>query len=65
MKNKNVIWKYVGLWLTSLILQVPPEYILEKYPKEWLAICDEQNDFATAFEADLKIAAFSGEVRYA
>jgi hypothetical protein len=38
---------------------------LEKYPKEWLAICDEHNDFATAFEADLKTAAFSEEGRYA
>ena len=30
-------------------------------PKDWLAICEEQNYFATAFEADRMAAAFSGD----
>ncbi len=42
-----------------------PENILETHPKEWLAICEEQNDFATAFEADRMAAAFSGDGRHA
>jgi hypothetical protein len=42
-----------------------PENILEIHSKEWLALCEEQNDFATAFEADRMAAAFSGDVWHA
>ena len=35
------------------------------HPKKWLEICEEQNVFGTAFEADRLAAAFSGEGRHA
>ena len=31
------------------------------HPKKWLEICEEQNIFETAFEADRLSAAFSGD----
>jgi DNA repair protein RadC len=39
--------------------------ISETHPKKWLEICEEQTDFATAFEADRMAAAFSGDGRHA
>ena len=41
------------------------ENISETHPKKWLEICEEQTDFATAFEADRMAAAFSGDGRHA
>jgi len=35
------------------------------HPKKWLEICEEQNVFETAFEADRLSAAFSGEWSHA
>ena len=35
------------------------------HPKRWLEICEEQNVFETAFEADRLSAAFSGEGSHA
>ena len=39
--------------------------ITESHPKIWIAICEEQTVFNSAFEADRMAAAFSGDGRYA